>query len=137
MHSTATFIKELSSQYLPFKMFNPKTKKLEDRYIRVGVEKLELYVCNFPEEHKDLILNTIYDGSEKGQHGWYKWLILPLRKLMHLKPIPKYDRSKKLALERKDLEVIGIGMFDDYFINPDGSQTFDKKKRHKDAFEGI
>ena len=119
IYAIERFIRELSSKYLSFEYmeddgkggFKPNTKVNYTIQITVRTAPLGIYEIIFPEQHKDLVLNTVL-GKERGA-PWqksHKKYILALRKVMGLEPIPQYKTDKFLPLFNKNMEIIAIGI---------------------------
>lgn len=114
------FIHSLRNQFLPFKTTDPEMVKHGVNALQIRVCPIELYDVSFPKEHRDVMLNTLFRGHDKGKpinkfvKKWAKWL----GRIMHLKPIPEeWDTTKRLAVfPTENIEVIGIGMKDDKYI---------------------
>lgn len=134
-HDTERFINELASSYLPLKTMNPQTGQMEDAVIQTAVRPIQLYELVFPEEHKDLMLNTLFDLPEgKSQHKKHHKVAWALRKALGVEPIPKtWDKSKKIPIYGFNVEKIGIGIKGDYWVK-DGKII---PKKEEGAFEGL
>ena len=100
------FITELQGMYLPFKYQG------KENSFRLQVRPLQIWEVVFPKEHKDLILNTIInpDGAYHKRHNKF---ILAIRKVLGIKPIPKYDRTKSMPITRANIDATGIGIKED------------------------
>lgn len=117
-HEVDEFIKQLSCQYLPYKV--NKDGKLVDASLQVRLSPIQLWDVSFPVEHKDAMLTTLF-GHEmggkamNGRHNKYAMLI---RKILGVEKIPKdYSTKLSLAPRLRHVESIAIGMKDDYFEN--------------------
>ena len=132
------FINDLNTRYLPFKKYNKKTKKMEDLWLQMRVCPVQLWDLSYPVEHRDAIHNTIFQGGNGNSiHKRHQNFLCPIRKAMKLDKIPNYDRSKKLVMpEPQNIEMIGIGVKDDYFITEDDKHVSFKDKTPL-SYEGI
>lgn len=129
------FINELSTRYLPFKMYNFDKKKLEPKLLQLRVQPVQLYDVAFPSEYKDAVLNTIYGGTD-GKGRWGKYVAI-LRRIFRLDPMPEYKKESKLPMEPpQNCEIVGIGVKEDYWIREDGEHVSEKDKT-PNSFEGI
>ena len=136
------FIKQLQGKYLPYKHPDKDGKTLVVDQLQLGVRPIELYEVAFPAEHKDLVLNTILNGqkSETSQNFTtpkildvaVKWI----RRMMGLKEIPEYNKDLAMPVMREHLQIIGIGMKDDYWVDIKTGKYYDKKE-NEDCYEGI
>ena len=73
-HGVDQFITQLQGKYLPFKWRMNKEGKLdhkgemiENGHTQLQVRPIQLWEIVFPEEHKDIVLNTILAGKKKQQ----------------------------------------------------------------------
>lgn len=138
-HDVDFFINELAHRYVTFDRLNPETKKLEKGMLQLRLSPIQLWDLSYPIEHRDAIHNTIFGtGEGKPIHDRHKKFIWPVRKAMKLQKLPKYDKTKgKLAmLPPQNIEIIAVGVKDDYWIEPDGRHTKTKDKS-ENAQEGI
>jgi len=145
---TELFIKQLSSQHLPWKRYNPKTKKLEDLRLQMRVCPLQLWDLSYPREHRDAVLNTILQGGEgkpiRDKKTWRMKLldrvISYLQKLIGLKPLGKYEsgvgKPYVAIMPPQDTEIIAIGEKEDYWITEDNKHV-DYENKTKLSYEGI
>ena len=131
-HEVDRFIRELSSQYVPF-MYPDKNGDLKPEVLQVGVRPIQLWECVFPETHRDLMLRTILGESAETQHPRHQKFIWALRKILGIKPVGEYKKDKFLPIQRKHIETIGIGEKADYWVK--GGEKFDKQV--SGAWEGI
>lgn len=137
-HWQDRFINELSSRYLPFKMYEPQTKQLKEYILEMRVCPIQLFDVCFPAEHFDTVANTILSGSNgepnKSSLKKYLWI---LRKGIGFKKLPEYKKDNKLSMSLpQDCEIFAIGVKDDYWIEPDGRKV-SKEEKSDLAWEGI
>lgn len=136
-NSMDRWITELNSTYLPI-MYNGQKRALQ-----VAVRELKFYEIGFPEEHLDIMLNTIFQGGEvtnKAKYPKYQKYLWGLRKALGIKKLPEvYDKSVKLPCFNQDLDHIGIGMKKDYYVLKDGTTAYNPTDEQKKniAHEGI
>lgn len=138
LHDVKHFINELSSRYLPFPRYNKKTKKMETKYLQMRVCPIQLWDISYSKDQRDIVHNTIFAGGEgKPINSRIEKFMFGLRKLMGLKKLPKYKKEKVMAMRPiQNVEVLGIGVKDDFWIEPDGRHVSEKEKS-KEAYEGI
>jgi len=112
------FIKELQGKYLPYeiksdKCFNNGYKKGILQF-QIGVRPIQLWEIVYPKEQIDLVHNTLFETSDaKPQHAWQEKHIFAMRKLLRLKKIPAYDKTRLMPITRQNIEVVGIGIKED------------------------
>lgn len=117
--SVKRFFSELHAKYLDFHYmesdgkggFKRGTRIAYKTQIGVRVAPLGIYEITFPEEHLDLVLNTVLKGG-KGEpwKPWMKKYISMLRMLMKLHPIPDYDKTEAMPVFNEEIEIIAIGL---------------------------
>ena len=132
------FINELSTRYLSFKWYNQEKKQLENRILQMRVCPVQLWDISFPKEHYDAVANTILRGTGDksfiNSHAKYIW---GLRKIMKMKKIPEYKKEQWLTMaSHENINIIGIGVKDDYWITEDGRHVKEKDKTPL-SWEGI
>jgi len=121
------FIRELSSQYIPFKgKFDPVTKQpiedkgpLDNLMLQVAVRPIQLWEIVFPKTWQDVMLTTILGGrriiKKQTKHQVY---VSMLRKMLGVQKIPEFKIDKKLPIWTSNIERVGIGIKEDgYFPN--------------------
>lgn len=134
------FMRELSSRYLPMKIYNQETKKLEDKMVQMRLCPVQLWDLSYPKQHRDAIHTTLFPGG-KGE-GFsnprsFDKIIWGIRKALKLQDIPDFKRDSWLAMRPLEhTEVIAIGCKDDYWMEPDGTHS-DEKNKSEFAYEGI
>src|SRR3990167_9981027 len=86
------FINSLNQTWLNH-MSDYQTGKPEEAFTQINVQPIELWSIVFPEEHKDIILNSIFEGGDGSivphMKKKYQFFVNMLRRLMKLKPVPK------------------------------------------------
>ncbi len=84
------------------------------RYLPMGVME---YVC--PREDVDIVLTTL-DRGDKYQIGEFKLAIL--RKMAKCKKIKSYDKSRHYLWVTEHVNIIVLGLREDYmdYVDPDG-----------------
>lgn len=137
---TNKFINELSTRYVDFQKYNAEKKVMEDMILQLRVCPIQLWDVSFPTQHYDAVYNTVLGGSKHGapemsHHQKYIWA---LRKAMKMKKIkPSENKAIKLAMTPPEhIEVIGVGMKEDYFVTEDGRHVKAKDKTPL-SYEGI
>ena len=116
------FTEELGSQFLPFKYYDKKDKKLKKGTLQVRLSPIQFWDVSFPEPYKDAMLTTLFGPKPKVAGKAYsnkieRW-ISRLRWFLGLKPIPKdYKTDLVLPTQPAHLEMIGIGMKEDRYEN--------------------
>ena len=144
-HGVDQFITQLQGKYLPFKWrMNKETGKLdhkgemiENGHTQLQVRPIQLWEIVFPEEHKDIVLNTILaekQGTDQTQHKKHNKFLWAIRKALGCEPIGEYKTDVKMPIAGDFIERIGIGIKKDYWICPDGSKS---PVKVEGSFEGI
>lgn len=114
------FIKELEGKFLPIKLKVDKDGKPDnngkesDMFVQIGVRPVQLFEIAFPKEQKDVVLNTILgqQAIRPQYKSWEKYLKV-LRKIIGLKPIPEYDKTKFMPITKQNLDILGLGIKED------------------------
>lgn len=122
INNVERFINELSTRYMKFNFFNKDTQKSEERIIQMRVSPIQLWDISFPKEHREIVLNTIYQGG-KGEpiNPYLNKFVWGLRKSMGLRKMGDYDKKAWLSmLPPENIEMINIGEKDDKWLNSKG-----------------
>ena len=143
----AKFIEQLAGQHLPMKYRKPGDTALKDYYIEVAVRPIQFWEVVFPEEQKDIMLNSIFcDPSQpavkgvgyqgKTQHRWHDKYVWAIRKMLGcgVEPIPEYSTSHYIPFFKDSIEMVGIGIKKDYWTTLSGAHV---KEKCEGAFEGL
>lgn len=136
---TITFINELSTRYVPFRWFNKKTGKMEDRHIQLRVSPVLLWDISYPKECRDIIHATIFRDGKGGKpiNKFIEKFVNMVRMGMKLKKIPEYKTDKVLSMRLpENIEIVGIGVKEDKWITEDGRQVSEDQKTDL-SYEGI
>ena len=112
------FINSLNETWLNH-MSDYTSEKPEERFTQINVQPIQLWSIVFPEEHKDIILNSILEGGNGDfvphMKKKYQFFANMLRRLMKLKPIPEYKKDKKYeTIYTPNVQKITIGIKEDY-----------------------
>ncbi len=137
------FINELSTRYVPFKHRMKGEKELQTSLYQLRVCPIQLYQISFPEEHRDAVLTTVFNGSN-GEPGcpdtkksYLGLAVKALRKMLKLDPIPDYKKDSWLPMDfPQHIEIIGLGLKEDAWVDSDGKETT-KAKAGKNAWEAL
>jgi len=119
------FINQLQGKYLPFQVKEGAAGLPKGDYqLQMRVAPVQLWDISFPEQHRDLVLTTIFGKTGKGKpiNRFMDKLVFGLRKMLKLKPIPEYDTTHEMPINKTAIEMIGIGLKDDYEF-PDGTEA--------------
>ena len=133
------FITELQGKYLSMNYQGKPS------YVPVMVRPIQLWEIVFPEDHKELMLNSIFQGADGGktQHKKHQKFIYMLRKILGASPLPKeYKKGQIMPIYGADVEKIGIGLKKDYWVDKDGKHIFNPTEEQKEecrkfGFEGL
>lgn len=131
-------ITQLQGKYLPMKFRTEQDPELKDYALQVGVRPVQLWEIAFPEEHLDLMCQTLFTNEkqkDRPQHKWQEKFIWAIRKALKLGKIPDFKHGEGMPLGGiQHVEVVGVGIKKDYYIN---SKNEHVKKRTPDCYEGI
>lgn len=134
-HDVDRFINELSAKYLPYKF------KGKPAMLQFSVRPIQLYELVFPEEQRDIVLNTILQsGNGKTQHKKHEKFIYGIRKILGVKPIPEYNKKvAKMPLYMANTEIVGIGVKEDYWRDDKTDERIEKitDEKKKTSYEAI
>ena len=136
-HEVDQFITELQGKYLPFKWRDPNKGKdapLEDVYVQTSVRPIQLWEIVYPVETQDVILNTILGNREgvlgKPNHPQHDKFLWGIRKVLGVNPIPpQMNKSIMMPIYKENIEVVGIGIKEDYWADPDDPTGKHLKKK--------
>lgn len=124
-HDSDRFITELQGKYLEWF----KDKEGKSHVVGVGVRPIQLWEIVFPEQHLDLMMNTLFcdETTRKGNGLSYakrnKKFLWAMRKILKSKQFPKLkDTSFSLPIYKSNIEIAGIGI---------------KKDEYKDGIEQL
>ena len=117
------YITQLQGKYFPFEVKKgaaglPKGKAM----LQMQVRPVQLWEFVFPKEQKDIALATIFGKDGITQHKKHRKYIKWLAKILGIKPFPKYDNTKAHMVDRSNVEVIGVGIKEDYNFE-DGTEA--------------
>ena|SRR3990167_6790946 len=142
-HEIDKFITELQGKYVPYR-YPDKDKNLVDKVLQLGVRPIQLWELTFPEDQKDIILTTVLSHEQAGQkeqtqHKKHKIWIKMFRKVLGIKPLPKYKTDKRLPNSREHMETVGIGIKPDYWVHAKtGERIYNPTdEQKKECWEGI
>ena|SRR3990167_1804531 len=120
------FIEQLSSKYLPFQFMKTDINgkfiegTTENYNVQILVRPIQLWDVIFPEQHKDLVLNTIFGDGEGKVHlhesangKKFNKFIWALKKVLHLEDMPTYAKDKKMPIHQANTHFIALGIKDD------------------------
>lgn len=123
------WIKHLSSKWYEF------DHKGRRRLFAANLKPVQLWEYVFPEEHADMVFNTVFDGQEDYGlgHGEGRWespsntmALKMLQKALGVKPIPKFDAKKSLKMampNREGMSILGIGIKEDKHVTDEETGT--------------
>lgn len=110
-------ITELQGKYFPFK-YPDKEGNLQPCMVQMAVRPIQIWELAFPEDQKDVMLNTLLVGSKDGvQHKKHNKFVWAIRKMLGVEKIPEYKKDLMMPLYRADVEVNGVGIKQDYWVD--------------------
>lgn len=128
-HDVDRFVNELSAKYLPTKWFKQKKngqpgKKTANYHMQVGVRPIQIWEIAYPEQHRDMVLNTIFGDQDKvTQHKKHNKFVYMIRKILGIEPVGEYNRkSDIMPMYKGNVEFVKVG---------------EKKDRYQDGVEMI
>lgn len=135
------FIKELSTRYFLTNVWNPQTRKIEQKHFKARLQPIQLWDLVFPEEYKDPVLNSVFggfDGKGVSSNQHLQKYLTPLRWTLGYQPIPDYDKSKSLIMQPPmHTEVIGIGLKEDKYCRDGDGKIVDREERGDKYAEAL
>jgi len=139
-HDVDRFITELQGKYLPFK-YPDKDGNMKDVMVQVGVRPIQLWEVVFPEEHKDMMLNTLFQSNPQGatQHKKHNKFIFAIRKILGVDPIPEYKKDQVMPIYLRNTELSAIGIKKDYWRNFKTGEAINDptEEQKKEFFEAL
>lgn len=119
LESVNKFIRELSSQYLPFDYKGQKTR------LQVRVSPVQIWDVSFPKEHEERMLNHLFSGGDtKSLTKKLRKFLGIFRMALGLKKIDDFEPSDKDLgiLKPQNMDIFAIGKKEDRIIeDKDGS----------------
>jgi len=114
------FITELQGKYLTWE--NEKEGdfglKKGTHLVQVAVRPIQLWEIVYPEQHSDLVLNSILGkGEGKPQYTWQNKMVLMIRKILKIEAIPEYKQEHIFPVTKQHMEIVGIGVKKDRYQN--------------------
>lgn len=106
IESVDKMIRELSSQYLPFKM------KGKDVKLQVRVSPVQLWDVSFPKEHEERMLNHLFpNGGTKSMSPKVNKFVTMLRMALGLKKIDNFKPTPNTLgiLTPQNMDIFAIG----------------------------
>jgi len=99
-----------------------KGKKKQGIWIdaQIRVMPFGVYEYVFPKEDLNKVLATFYSGVWSGDYAVSKTKLAIMRKVLKLKPIPKFKKDQKYLWRKHYVSVIPIGIREDVEIVGDG-----------------
>lgn len=117
-----TFINDLQGKFLPYRWWGKDGKPI-DTNVRLAVRPIQLWEIVYPEEHYDLVNNTLFGDSDGiTQHKKHNKFIKLIRKVLGVKPMKPYAKDKILPVQRHHMECVAIGYKEDRKENYDGEE---------------
>lgn len=132
-HDSDRFINELSTKYLPFDYAGTPS------FVQVAVRPIQLWEVVFPQEHYDLMMNTLFCGTKNGlppELEKFNFLVKILRKKMGIIEAPDYaaNPANKMILYDNNVQRTCIGIKKDPYRNMSGAYSDTKENGF---FEGL
>lgn len=138
-HRVKNFIEQLAGKFVPFR-YPGANGKLEDKWVQLNVQPMQLYSVVFPESSKDVVLATILGptGKPRDYGGLVNSGIRWMRRLLGLKEIPEYNPNHVMPIDGDHIDRFGIGIKDDYWVTPDGKHIYNPtEEQKKECWEGL
>ena len=115
-------IKHLETMYFPYQTDSqPEATGNKPRLLQCGVRPIELWEIACPKESLPVLLRTLQPATFEGENKLSNIrkvmdkVVWGLRKVMKLKPVPKYDPQGERGIipNRGMIDIRGIGIKDD------------------------
>lgn len=136
-HEVDQFITELQGKYLPFKFRDASKgeKEPHDVYLQMSVRPIQLWELCFPEDQKDVVLNTIF-GKDRGEpyHKKHKKYVKILQKVLGVDALPEYSTEQIMPIRKQGIDITAIGVKKDKWIGAD-DKVHDEKIEN--SFEAV
>lgn len=109
--SVEKLLRDMESQKHILMMYQDKEKK--GIWINGQIRLLPFGVVEyiFPKESLDVVLNTLI--VEENRYNIKDFMFSMLRKVLHLKKIPKYSKENKLVWIKDNVNIIPLGIRED------------------------
>lgn len=132
-------ITQLQGVYLPFKFRQKGEKELKQYSTQLQVRPIQLFEVVFPEECRDVVLNSLVKGKvgEQCNHKKHEKFLWGLRKMLGINKLKPYNTDNVLPQTAvvKDMDIMCIGEKPDYWV--DMNDVKHDKKVNDDCFEGL
>jgi len=110
-------ISDMEAQKHILKMWKGKEVKKIWIQGQVRVLPFGIYEYVFPREDLDLVLNTF--SANENRYPIPKIALVPIKKFLNLKSIPEFKKDKCMLWIREHVNVISLGIREDYNIIDD------------------
>ena len=131
------FIDDLKGKWVPYKGVAGTATEITQYNMKIGVRPIQLWEVVFPEEHKDIVLTTIFgNDAGKTQHKKHEKFLWAIRKALGAEPMPEYKKDILMPVQKEHMEVAAIGIKKDYWIDSKTGKHH-KTKINEDCYEGI
>lgn len=91
--------------------FIPGTKEKYKAQMSIRTAPLGIYEIIFPEQHLDIVLNSVLKGGDgKAWRPYMNKYVSLLRVFLGLQKLPKYKKEQKFDLYTENMEIIVIGI---------------------------
>ncbi len=108
------FIRQLQGKWLTYK----HKKDDPNNYVQLAVRPIQMWEIVFPREHKDLVLTSVIGKNRAPtQHKRHNKWIWAIRKALGVDKIEPYDDRFKMTITKDFVEVVPIGIKDDYEVD--------------------
>ncbi len=72
-----------------------------------------VYEYVFPKEYLGLVLNTLCNNKEPNRYNVPNFFRAMFRKVLKLKPIPKYQKDQRLIWTTENVSILALGIRED------------------------
>jgi len=138
-HRVKNFIEQLAGKYVPFR-YPGADGKLEDKFVQLNVQPMQLYSVVFPESCKDIVLATILgkDSKPRKYPGLINQIIKWARRALGLEEIPEYKSEHIMPIDDAHIDRFGIGIKKDYWVTASGAHIDNPtEEQKKECWEGL
>jgi len=122
-------LRDMESQ--KHKMLMTKGKEKKELWVtpQIRILPFGVYEYVFPKEELDAVLTSLDFGIPKNRYQIPNLYLSVLRKILKLKPCPKFDNSKKFLWLREHVNIIPLGVR--YDVDIVGQHDLDKGWTHE------
>lgn len=138
-HDMERWATEWQGKVLPFPYHDGQGNAI-DSQMQFILQPIQLWSMVFPEVHKDVVLNTIFRGTDGHPiNPAIRKFAWALRQSMGLEGMPEYKKDKHIPLFSPNADIIFIGLKKDNYYNFKKKEVVSNptEEEMKDCFEML